>query len=155
MKNNASQILLDGFTLIEVLLVIAILAVLSSVVIFTINPQRQLTEAFNAQRKSDIYTIMNALHQYALDNENMFPDTVTVEQFEICRTGATECTGKYDLSVLTDDQKYLVSIPRDPLCASLDVCDETQTGYLLTKTSGGRMSLTAEFAEGNEIFLIR
>jgi len=66
MKQKHTQ---TGFTLIEVLLVIAIMSILASVVIIAINPARQLADARDAERLSDVYAIMNALHQYAADND--------------------------------------------------------------------------------------
>lgn len=146
-----------GFTLIEVLLVIAILVILAAVVIVAINPEKQFTDAHNAQRKSDVYLIMNALHQYSLDHDGVFPEIITTGQLEICKTDAQSCVGKYDLSILTDDQKYLVAMPRDPLCSSSEdeSCSETGTGYLLAKTESGRMWLLSDFGVGTTIELIK
>lgn len=52
-----------GFTLIELLLVIGIVAILASIVIVAINPTRQLAQARNAQRHSDVRTILDAVRQ--------------------------------------------------------------------------------------------
>src|SRR3989344_3865008 len=106
----------QGFTLIEVLLVIAILAILASITIMAINPGLQLAKARDSQRLSDVHTILNAIHQYALDNEAAFPEQIDTYALEICRTGSTNCDFLADLSVLTDNQVYLVDMPRDPRC---------------------------------------
>ena len=123
---------LKGFTLLEVLLVIAIIA---------INPSKQLADSRNAQRRSDVNTILNAVYQYAIDTGSM-PATITETETEICKTGATDCTGLVDLSVLTANGKYLVAIPEDPTGASTN-----GTGYTILKTANGRITVNAPHAE--------
>ena len=70
MKLRSSR---EGFTLIELLLVIGIIAILASIVIVAINPTKQMGDARNAQRRSDVNTILNAVYQYAIDNNGTMP----------------------------------------------------------------------------------
>lgn len=65
-----------AFTLLEILLVVAAIAILATIVIIAINPQKQLAEARNSQRRSDIETILNAVYQYSIDNQGQFPDDI-------------------------------------------------------------------------------
>ena len=62
-----------GFTLIELLLVIGIIAILAAIVIVAINPTKQLGDARDAQRRSDVNTLLNAIWQYAIDHSGQMP----------------------------------------------------------------------------------
>lgn len=130
-----------GFTLIEVLLVVAIIGLLAAIVILAINPGKQLGDSRNSQRKADINTILNAVYQYYVD-ENELPSTVSAAETEICKTNASSCTSLIDLSVLTTDEKYLTSMPTDPTGVSTN-----GTGYRIKKSSNNRVTVNAPFAE--------
>jgi prepilin-type N-terminal cleavage/methylation domain-containing protein len=147
--NKNQNIPLQGFTLIEILLVVAIIAILAGIVIFAINPAKQLAESRNAQRRSDVNTISNAIYQYMLDHNGFLPaDTVYLDltcgnlsDNQICRTDHT-CNGLTDLSILTAEQKYLVSIPTDPIGSGAD-----NTGYFVSTNYNGKITVCAPSAE--------
>ncbi len=152
--------MIRAFTLIEVLLVIAILAILAAVAIIAINPSKQLASARDAQRRSDVYSILNALHQYAVDHDGAFPDALDTEPLEICRTGNPSCNDMYELVEITDNEVYLVSFPLDPLCDIAVVegqyCLEGGTGYVVSETEGGRITVSSPGTElGDEITITR
>ena len=63
----------QGFTLLEILLVVGIISILAGIVILAINPTKQLGDTRNAQRRSDVLTILNAVYQYSIDNSGSIP----------------------------------------------------------------------------------
>ena len=130
-----------GFTLLELLLVIAIMAVLFVVVVIVVDPVSNFGGARNSTRKSDVNTILNAVYQYSIDNTRDFPATITATSTEICKTGGS-CAGLIDLSALTTNEKYLTSIPLDPTGVSTN-----GSGYSINKTANNRITVTAPFTE--------
>jgi type IV pilus assembly protein PilA len=137
------QINQKGFTLLEILLVVALLAILAGIVILAINPGKQLADTRNAQRRVDVNTILNAVYQYTLDNNGTLPSTITTSATAICKTGGT-CTGLIDLSVLTTNEKYITSMPYDPSSSTAN-----STNYNILKTANGRINVSAPGAENS------
>ena len=109
-----------GFTLLEILLVVGIIAILAGIVIVAINPSKQLAMVRNSQRKSDIKQVANAITQFYIDHSYYPASTTfsTTSLMTICPTGASTspaagfCTGMLNLSELVPT--YLTSIPNDP-----------------------------------------
>jgi prepilin-type N-terminal cleavage/methylation domain-containing protein len=109
-----------GFTLLEILLVIAAIGILAAIVLVAINPNRQIAQVRDANRRSDINTIYKALEQYLIDTGS-YPNSVNSNFKEICNTGnkttdtlnpTTLCDNKADLRVLVPT--YLAAIPSEP-----------------------------------------
>lgn len=142
----------QGFTLIEILLVIAIIAILAAIVIVAINPAKQFRDARNAQRESDVNTILNAASQYGIDNAGALPNTGIhiLATGETCNTSGDSIwdgTGtkgtNIDLSTLTASGKYIVAIPTDPQATS------PASGYKIAQDANGRLSVCAPLAQSD------
>jgi prepilin-type N-terminal cleavage/methylation domain-containing protein len=135
-----------GFTLIEILVVIGIIAVLAAIVIIAINPARQFAQARDTQRQSNVDTILNAIGQKLADSKGVFaggtpacPALTATTLYEI-GTGAVPtapATAMIDLSCLTPT--YIPSvIPTDPVGGSA-----ANTGYDVVVDALGRYTISA------------
>lgn len=131
----------NGFTLLEILLVVAAIGILAGIVILAINPNKQLAQTRNAQRQTDVTTILSAVYQYSLDNDGTLPSAITTTPTEVCKTGGT-CTGLADLSVLTASEEYLTAIPTDPTGSSTN-----GAGYEISRSANNRVTVSAPDAE--------
>ncbi len=117
-----------GFTLIEILVVIGIIAILAAVVIIAINPARQFAQARNSQRQSNVETILNGIGQDLADNKGVFgtPCSVLLPTASTTITNGAASgsvpaglhpTNKIDLSCLTPT--YVPNFPSDPDASKL------------------------------------
>jgi len=152
-KNNS-----NGFTLLEILLVVGIIAILAGIVIIAINPSKQLAMARNTERKSDLKQINNALEQYYIDHRE-YPDTLLSDLTDICDTGSTAsssveselgesyCDDFIDLSVLVPT--YITAIPKDPQASTT-----ASAGYQVKRhSSNGKIGLSAT-GELNQVITV-
>jgi len=141
-----------GFTLIEVLIVIGILAILAAAVIIAINPARQFAQARDSQRMSNVETILNAIGQRLVDNHGTFtggnpscPSLVASTTYDIASTPAA---ANVDLSCLVP--LYIASaLPADPSApgAHWTSAADYDTKYTVAIDQNGRFTVAAPYAE--------
>lgn len=93
-----------GFTLIEILVVVAIIGVLSSIVTLTV--VRRMSDARIEAAKSDIRTIENALTLYRMDNFGYPPEELGIRALVERPTRSEAPKWK--------DGGYLRKLPIDP-----------------------------------------
>ncbi len=132
-----------GFSLIELLLVVGIIAILALIVIVAIQPAKKLDQARNMQRTKDVNAVLGAVYQYYADTKAL-PAGVTATPKGICKTGAESCKNGIDLTALTKDGKYLPAIPFDPLAPTTG----TGTLYVISVDAQNRLTVAAPLAEG-------
>jgi len=142
-----------GFTLVELIIVIAIVAILAGAIFVAIDPARRLHEARNARRKSDVNTILDAVKKYQVDNQGTHYAEVVAMTNDVyygigtdgnlctgCAVvgGITECTDLEDMGA-----NYLAVVPYDPKDGN-----DNNTQYYLLKASDGSITVGACGAEG-------
>jgi prepilin-type N-terminal cleavage/methylation domain-containing protein len=148
----------EGFTLIELIIVIAIIAILAAAIFVAVDPARRLHEARNARRASDVSTILDAIKTYQVDNdgehysevENAVEDKYHLisRNVIICETtcpavqdsieGSTDCVDLRDMG-----SNYLSAVPIDPQSGEGDFTD-----YYLIKDTNGAITIGACNPEG-------
>lgn len=133
-----------GFTLIELLVVIGILAVLLAIVLIAINPARQFAQANDTKRRNDSLQILNAVWQYAAENNGNLPTAIDTTPREV--SNDTTVTNRADIcdDIVPD---YINALPTDPRLNEEDVtdCNATyQTDYTIVQSSSSsRVTVSA------------
>ncbi len=133
-----------GFTLIEILVVIGIIAVLAAVVLIAINPARQFKLARDSQRLSNITAILNAIGQIMAENKGKFICNSTEIIFPA--TSTIISTSPNDINIgncLVPN--YISSLPFDPtrVNAHFNTPEDYDTGYSIFQDSIGRITISA------------
>lgn len=135
----------SGFTLIEILIVIGIIAILAAIVLVAVNPAEQFRKAGDAQRASNVNAILNAVGQYMVDNQGNPPGDIpsgVANAANISDGGSDICRD------LVPD--YIAALPADPNETDQsiieDECgtgDSYDTGYRIYE-DGDRITIIAD-----------
>lgn len=135
----------QGFTLVELVIIIGILTVLFSLVLVAVNPARQFAQSRNTQRRSDVNALINAVTQYMADNNGNLPAEITVTATEVG-------SGVGEIDICSDlVTKYIAEMPADPEDGSWTSCSSYNTGYTIKKSaSDNRVTVAAPSAELSE-----
>lgn len=142
-----------GFTLVELLIVIGIIATLAVVVFVAINPAQRFKDARDSRRTTDVDTILSAVHTYIVDNKGAYPTGLSAGMAEAqlgtsvssCNvsTGGCSVTTTACLDLSTPLAKYIKSIPTDPNGTA------AKTNYSTVVDSNGIVTVKACGTEGS------
>jgi prepilin-type N-terminal cleavage/methylation domain-containing protein len=158
-----------SFTLVELMIVIAIIAILSAIVIFTLNPSRLFDNFRDTRRVTDISSIHKAINFMESWNESAInygnsntlyislPDTsTTCSSYTLptlpsgyvysCKPASTyknaDSTGWIPIDfTVTNGNRYLSSLPTDPV---------NDTTFFYSYYPGGSYELTALLKNPND-----
>src|SRR3990167_10777282 len=135
-----------GFTLVELLVVIGILAILTAVVLVAVNPGKALQDARNTERRAEVNAMLSAITAYMADpvNSGQPPSTMaaggcdaipkTYEQIGDATAGTW-----IDLATALTPV-YIAELPEDPADTTPGVGD---TGYEVCVGASNRITVTA------------
>jgi type IV pilus assembly protein PilA len=161
-----------AFTLIELLIVIAIISILASIVFLALDPLTRFRDARDAHRWADIHSVLNAIRINQVDNKGTFlPPVANMELGKIymitnaavsngcanynsnCKVYVSGDNYCVDLSQLLISG-YLGSVPVSPSAAV--AWNNYATGYTLEKDSNDILTVrSCEAEDAVEIKLSR
>ena len=170
MKNLLKK---SGFTLIELIIVVAIIALLAAATFVAVNPARRIHEANDAQRWADVTSIADAWATYAADNSGTdatsSPGCITgnINCLVATRGGATSTSAARNAGCASTTVNgtiwldplvtsgYLGDIPYDPALSG--TVTATTTGYYFHKDANGAIFVGAceTDYDGNTIQVVR
>jgi type IV pilus assembly protein PilA len=136
-----------GFTLIEILVVIGIIAILATVVLVAVNPSRQFKLARDSQRTSNVNALLNAIHQNMAEHRGVFICDGVVKVLPsnfvtVKGSGSTTDSGDIAYCLVPD---YISSLPFDPSITDANYASTTKynTGYEIFQDTNGRITASS------------
>lgn len=122
-KSRQSSVLKHsfGFTLIELIVVIGVMAIISTIGLAALDPMTQFQKSSDARKKSDLAQIQKALEIYYEDS-GMYPEYVV--GFKIRNNDSNQSTVEWG----TSWQPYMNVLPKSP----------DSTNYIYYSPAGGQ-----------------
>jgi prepilin-type N-terminal cleavage/methylation domain-containing protein len=129
-----------GFTMIELLIVIAVIAVLAIVVFILLDPATRFAKSRNAQRWTDTRAVVDAVSLYQIDNISGLPVGIDTD-LKMMGTAGTGCSVVCGPSVVAEIDSFVDSSQDD---FDLGTYDNTQYSDGINISSGTSGSYSSE-----------
>jgi len=137
-----------GFTLIEITIVIALMAIFITVYFLAANPGGQLAQARNSERLSHLQAILNYIEQDMADNNGLFVCSVGTIPTSTSRMTSDAGSGNYNIGPCLIPT-YMGALPFDPVATGGRYVSASNydTGYSISMNASGTLTLSAPYAE--------
>ncbi|MDP3970177.1 MAG: hypothetical protein Q8P90_00590 [bacterium] len=153
----------NGYTSIEIFLVVGVLVLLGAVAFIAINPEQKIDLAQDETRREDAYALLNAFFDYSEKHEGAYiPGVQANGDVHMIATQTSpdciinSCNVDYctDFSALISEG-FLVTMPFDPDGSGLYSPAVGATGYTLSVSRNGNVTVVACGAEEDIISIKR
>lgn len=168
----------SGFTLVELLIVIAVIAILAAVAFVAIDPATRINEAQDSERWSAVNALMDAFLEYTVDNNGTYPGfdvvpdptanaaddvvhMITNSAGGTCRPDGTisGCPDTVDTCTTLQTELvtggYIAALPLDPDGNATYGYESGGTGYTLNVDNNGIITIKSCGAELDTIQVSR
>jgi len=140
-------------TLVEIIIVIALMVILTAVYFMVANPGQQLALSRNTERKLQLQAIMNAIQQEKIDQGNeQFSCAAGPIPTSTARMTSRSGVGNYNIApciVFATGIYGLFTMPLDPSASSsyFNSVNDYDSGYNIIANASGSITLSAPYAE--------
>lgn len=136
----------NGFTLIELILVVSIVVIIFSFIFVLLDPTRRVAETRNSERQTALHTLGDAIKTYQIDNIGG-PALGIDSNLRMLGTAGTGCAITCSTYGATQDAclnlapsliSNVASIPKDPVSGT-----DERTQYAIRSLGGAGLELVA------------
>ncbi len=134
-----------GFTLIEVLIVLAIIAILATIVMVSLNPTKQFKFARDSQRNSHLISILNSISQNMIDHDGILYCANIPTNIPVNTKTNMDSSGGFNIADCLVPQ-HIQTLPFDPSKPGAHYSSPASfnTKYSIDQDSYGHINLYAD-----------